>query len=232
MSKTMPKSILKPPSKNVANSTMRDVAMLKQMSFRELKEELFRCENNPQRELFIRKLMKEKAVKYKLMKRDTSREIQKNVQFAPVQNNQNNASYQDEDDNLIDDILNDIDDGSEENDNYITRNSSRDKINMRLNGRNNKDDDDLLSGEISKDKMNNSLMDRMNGELDIRNLRKKGSKKEFVSPYSNVSDIGDNYALFEESKRSTINPRDFSNKRFLKKQDNKYNTHKKYGYNN
>ena len=51
-------------------SNNNELYKIKQMSFRELKNELSKCNDNPIKGLIIRKLMKEKAIKYKKRKKD------------------------------------------------------------------------------------------------------------------------------------------------------------------
>jgi hypothetical protein len=60
--------------------------------------------------------------------------------------------------------------------------------------------------QLAKDKVNNNLMARMDGELNIRKSNKK-RQRDFLPPFSN--DVGDNYAPFH-SKEKKI--RNFSNK--------------------
>lgn len=64
--------------------------------------------------------------------------------------------------------------------------------------------------EYERDKANNNLMQRLNGDITIRNVKTK-NKTDFLLPYSN--DPGDNYASFKDIGKSphVLKKNDFSN---------------------
>ena len=154
---------------------------LTRMSFRELKNELAKC-NNKEIELIIRKIMKDKAIRYKLRQKS-------------IKNNE-----------IIDSILDDI----ETNSSKITSLNELDDYENDMEYQN---INSSYKDEIAKDFVNNSLMERMNSELDIRNIKnikRKCNEKDFIPPFSDNS--GDNFAPFVYKKKLN----DFSNKKFLK----------------
>jgi hypothetical protein len=172
---------------------MREYEKFKYMSYRQLKNELLRCSDNPHKERIIREVMKDKAIRYKLRKREISNS--KNINYANIEFSS--------DEDIVGTILNDIDNTSYNSNNNSSYDSDIKKI------------DPIYKEEIEKDFVNNSLMDRMNSELDLRSIRnrnrnnKNKNNKEFMSPFEDS--VGDNYAPFSSKKK--IN--NFSNKRFL-----------------
>lgn len=163
---------------------------IKMMTFGELRVELSKSMDNPVKEMVIRELM---LMRY-------NQHIQKKIvmeqrQQAIKQKQLAKQNKRVEEEEIIEFTKNDF------------------EIKPKLNSLNELDDfdkDDLYDDrditEYERDKFNNNLMDRMNGDIDIRTNKKKQISMDFPPPYSNNS--GDNYAPFH-SKQKPKN--DFSN---------------------
>lgn len=143
---------------------------LKYMTYRELKKELVNNKDK-RREMIIRNVMKDKAIRYTNMKKDKTY----NQQKADTHNDKVPDNYQLEDvDDLVDDILNDI----KRKDQY-----PKPKQKKRQ--------------KILRDKLNDGLAERLESELFINKLRKKRDKnRDFIPPF--ISTSSSNYAAFNQ----------------------------------
>lgn len=143
---------------------------LREMTFRELKNELLNGEHSKSDELMIRKLMKEKAIKYKLRQRALHAKLRSN-------------SDSDSEEFLRDD-------------DFLRDNDFADKNTSHLDEM----EDPRHSNEVHKDHLNNHLMDRLNSEMLMRNNNKKAinKKKEFIPPF--LDNNYGSYAPFHSEK--------------------------------
>lgn len=164
------------------NANQKDYKMLEYLSFKDLKNELKVC-RNPEKELIIRKLMKDKAIKYKLKKQDNNLKYNRQPIKKQSVNFDTNA--------YVKSILDELDDDGSLDDKDIYQDGidGRDGIDKRKKNK---------KKYMKKDLVNNSLMDRMNNELDLRKYRKKG-KKEFLMPFA--ENAGNDYASFKGNNR-------------------------------
>lgn len=95
---------------------------------------------------------------------------------------------------------------------FLIENDSDDDISMPIevndatgldNKQNRLRNEERLKEEVRKDTMNNNLTDRMNSEIDIRNIRRRTpvGDKNFIPPYTEVAG---NYAAFNNVFTSDI----------------------------
>lgn len=195
------------------------------MTFNELRDELAYCDNNPVKNLLIRKVMKEKYeyyvnkkkfIRYQKMKariteyNNIKHKIKKRIEKKNIIRQKNYELEKKELNRKLIDI-NNINNNSDNNE--ILDESVNELINESLDelDENSYLYEDKFAQEIRRDLMNNQLMDRMNSELDIRNFRKHSVIKEFVPPFDNTKTKS--YAFFDNS--TIIPPTDFSSNRIL-----------------
>jgi hypothetical protein len=198
------------------------------MSFDELRNELARCRNNPTKEMLLRRIM---LLKYKNNMTNQQNNIRKQnqinqiIQTQPIQTQPIQQYKQKMLNDLADDLLEDLlEDTGEDND--VTSLSDDDfnfNATPKINSLNELDDDrpDLVDGreitERTKDKMNHSMMDRLNSDIDIRNMKTMNdprrrpliSKNDFIKPFADEND--GQYASFNTG---ILKVNKFSNKKF------------------
>jgi len=164
------------------------------MTFQELRNELAECNNNPIKELLIRNIMKQKAIKYIVIKK---KQKLKQRKTKILNNNNDNEEYELVDDMLDDDIIS--------QDIYLSENDIK---SLPDHGPLNEleENESIKEKQQARDLLNNNLMNRMNAELNIRKSKKNKTKKEVISPFAD--DVGMNYAPYNYQDNIV----DFSNK--------------------
>jgi hypothetical protein len=144
------------------------VTKINNMTFSELKNELYKCHNNPIKERIIRELM---VIKYqqhinlqknKQNKKPKTVPSQKPKMIEPIEV----FSF---DDFSLDDFNDDKKDFDAFDRNHII--------------------------EYKKDVTNNNLMDRLNNDMEIKKMKKSKNVKEIIKPFANTS--CDAYATFK-----------------------------------
>ena len=171
----------------------KTVARINNMSFNELKNELYNCYNNPIKERLIRELM---VIKYTQHKQYTETRAQSQTQHkhnikhkqttkykVPVMNQSKSKS--DPDIVIVDDILDDFNFNFNDIDDLSSEDSNKNKI-----------------IEYKKDTTNNNLMDRMDSDMEIKKMKVSTSKKDIVKPFVNT--VCDNYATFKNEQGTNI----------------------------
>jgi len=141
------------------------------MNFNELRDELVYCDNNPIKEMLIRKLMKEKYVYY--IKRKQRIENEKRL-YNLIQQKEQQKQFIKQDNMSMssEDIY------FEENDfNFLPDHGPLNELDK------NNTINDRLKNEIDRDHFNNNLMERMNSEIDIIKLNNKRPKDAILKPY-------------------------------------------------
>ena len=198
---------------------------INKMSFQRLRDELSICVDNPVKNLLIRKLMKQKYIEYK--KRKEIYEMKKRNNYNKIKKRkiiEDNTSRM-----LAEELLEDINKNNELRANEINEINEMNEILEFMDEINNNQErvydhgplndldpsarlyDQKFTEEIEKDEMNNNLMNRLNSDIYIQEMR-KNKRKKFETPFSNGPD--EKYASFQMDP--TIIPnQDFSNKRLL-----------------
>jgi len=175
---------------------------LSKLSFDELREELYKCNNDPIKELIIRKIMRNIYInhlkKNKLIKQQKQFLIkQKREQKRQIMKKKIMKRYKQESNKLVNELIDEMD---KENDdtkiykqNYLYNRKMGYKKNIKQDSKN-----DVYKKEINNNVLNNNLMSRMDGEIFIRK-NKRNMEKSFIPPYTN--DIGAIYAPFNKQKQ-------------------------------
>ena len=207
--------------------THEEIRRIKNMSFRELRNELAYCDNNPVKELLIRNLMKEKYIHCmrKKKKIEEHQKMEKRLKYKKLKNimarkydHKYRKYYIESKDSSIESIMDDIEDVEDVEDIADNIPLREEDFNLYPNHgplneleENNGLYDKKFKDEVNKDFMNNNLMDRMNSEIDIRNIKLK-NKKDFIPPFADND--GGMYAPFHN--QTNIPTTDFSTKRILR----------------
>jgi len=157
------------------------------MTFDELRNELYNCNGNQVKEHIIRNIMFTKYQKHltkiqqhnnQIKKINETKKIIEIKKVLPVQPNNNNFSLESDSEN-----------------------------NSENNSEKNTDNDSDID-ENGKDELNNTIMERLNNDIDIKNLNTNKKKKStMIPPY--IDNIGDMYASWKFSDK---NLKSFSNK--------------------
>lgn len=188
----------------------------KNKTFKELKKKLLNI-NNPIEEKIIRQIMKERYIQYISYKNNI---INKTYTNNNNNNNINNKNYNNN--KLPNDICELTDDDIELFPKMKSLNELDELDDIYTNFESVNLYDKKFETEIKRDKVNNSLMDRMNSNLDIKNIMKKKKTIDinFELPYENtLNDISNNKLYKPFINNNIISPNDFSNNRL-------YNKHK------
>ena len=185
-----------------------EIARINKMTFRELRNELANCMNNPVRGTIIRNLMyiRYNQHLYKKQQLEQFRKEAKRKQILQIKNklekkykknneiinhNHSEEHYDDDFGSFKKEHCKDVD--LNENDFNDTK-----PLFGSLNELD-EDNSDLFDlrdiTEYERDHANNNLMDRLNVDMDLHNIKVK-TKNDFVMPYSN--DIG-SYASFHSN---------------------------------
>nr|QBK89175.1 MAG: hypothetical protein LCMiAC02_02690 [Mimivirus LCMiAC02] len=143
---------------------------LTDLTFNELRNKLFKCNDNLQ-EYIIRRIMKDKYIKYKLKEKELlERRSEKEYKIK---------EYKLENEN---DIINELVNNIEKNDKYKYKYKDNYKsLNREMSRK-------QILDLCENDDVNNNLMNRMNNERDIRMNKKfinKPNKHPLITPYSN-----------------------------------------------
>ena len=167
---------------------MSNIIDLRKLSFKELKKELYNCKNDPIKELTIRQMMREIYIAH--LKKKESRKQQRLKKNMKRINDQEN-------DRLIEELIEEIDNNSDESykQDYLYKRMTNEK-------RKKESINDIYKKETNNDFLNNNLMKRMNGEMDIRK-NKKNINRTFVPPYTN--DIGATFAPYHKHEEYITN---------------------------
>lgn len=197
-----------------------EITRINNLTFRELRNELANCQNNPVRETIIRNLM---YIRYNqhLQKKQQLEKIKKEQRRKQISKIKNKL----EEKYKTNDMLR-VDDFIDQSDEEINFNESDFKTLKPVHGSLNELDDDngndndnneLFDSraitEYERDYANNNLMERLNIDMDLRKIKVESKKKEFVTPYADT--VGGNYAPFHRDTKSEKN--NFSNLKFGKK---------------
>lgn len=209
---------------------MRQVEDINKMSYNELEDELLNCDNNPIKEMIIRKLMKHKLEISNRSKpvpiRPTSRSKSKNKpKPKPKSRSQAEDTTEYNLDDLLDEIQSldsdlDIDSDSEYIENIKDENiddllssvmfdsdivHNKQPSNQNNNNKSREDYrekflDNKFKGEIERDVVNNHLMDRLSSDIYIKNLKDNRNRDKTI--VSPFSDTPDgNYAPYQTNNR-------------------------------
>jgi hypothetical protein len=161
----------------------KTVTRINNMSFNELKNELYNCYNNPIKERLIRELM---VIKYTQHKQYIAARAQNKHKIkqssTPVYKN---PVVNDPDIVIVDDILDDFNFNFNDIEDLSSEESNKNKI-----------------IEYKKDTTNNNLMDRMDSDMEIKKMKVSTSKKDIVKPFVNT--VCDNYATFKNEQGTNI----------------------------
>ena len=150
----------------------KEVDRINKLTFRGLKNELAKC-NNPLKEKIIRNLM---LFKYK--QHLEKRRQEEMYQRLEQKEESNECPFNDDDFEKPNfGSLNELDERSKDV-NYANREIK----------------------EQGRDRVNKSIIDRLNNDIDIKEMRNNKKKPPVVSPYTNIA--GDNFAPYH-SKQST-----------------------------
>lgn len=185
-----------------------DVDRIKKMTFKELRNELAKCNRNPVKEKIIRSMMilryNQHMERKRLIQMKQAEKYQRMImkQQSHQQNN-NNIENESDEDVILDDndfelikptygSLNELDDQSNDEDFRPIREIK----------------------EQERDKQNDHLVSRLNNDVELKNQSEKNNqdKPNIIPPFSN--DLGDMYAPFESIKQNI--KKDFSNPKFGK----------------
>jgi hypothetical protein len=185
----------------------QDQNKLEQLTFKELKNELQKSDGNPVRENIIRQLMKNKYIKYIKYKKSlgiTTKDIE-------------NCTLNNDDFNQLN----------------VNKVKTLNELDTRHNNKFDKKFDKKFDIEIKRDSLNNNLMDRLNGDLYIKNVLKLPSRSQNASntindinnningnmnkyihkPYEEINNTNTSFVPFNDS--NIIPNNDFSNKRLV-----------------
>jgi hypothetical protein len=178
------------------------IAKINKMNFRQLQEELSISSNNPVKSLLIRKLMKQKYLRYKKI-----RELANQQQRVKPRKNIDEESIM-----MANELLEEIGKGNNDTVLEVVNEFTDDDFNRH--GPLNELDpsaslyDSKFADEIQRDQMNNHLMSRMNSDIHIQEIR-RNKLKNFETPFSDTPN--DRYAPFHNDP--TIIPnKDFTAK--------------------
>jgi hypothetical protein len=165
----------------------QEIERINRLTFRELRNELTKCNNDPVKEKIIRNLM---LVRYKQhLERKRLRELKK-IEYQQKQSEQTNDFFPFDDDDFAKPSFESLNELDDEKSNELL--FSNRKIE-----------------EQDRDHVNNSIVERLNGDIDIKEMRNKKKKPNIVSPYTNFP--GDNFAPFNSKQK--VPKKDFSNMR-------------------
>lgn len=178
------------------------IAKINKMNFRQLQEELSVSSNNPVKSLLIRKLMKQKYLRYKKI-----REMSVHQKRPKPDNRIDEESIM-----MANELLEEIEKNNNEEilevvneftDNDFNRHGPLNELDPSSTLY-----DDKFKDEIQRDQMNNHLMSRMNSDIHIQEIR-RNKLKNFETPFSDAPN--DRYASFHNDP--TIIPnKDFTGK--------------------
>jgi hypothetical protein len=191
-----------------------DIDKIKNMSFVELRDELCNCNNNPIKEMLIRKLMKQKYIYIRQRKKQNEKIIKRMYK-------KNSKTMKEKKDDESDENYDFLEDGrayeidnkeiifTEDDFNIMPDHGS---LNELENGSHN----ERYVDEIKRDTMNNQLMDRMNNELEICYFNKfqKYNKNSFLHQF--------NSPQVTVNKNTQID----SNKNIINGNSNRFNNNK------
>lgn len=183
------------------------IARINKMNFRELRDELSLSSNNPVKSLIIRKLMKQKYLKYK------------KIRDMNIQQQKYKVIHKKQEDEITKMMVNELLDEIEKNNNdtileVIDDTDMLDETNYDKHGPLNELDpsaklfDNKFVDEIQRDHMNNNLMNRMNSDIHIQEIR-RNKLKNFETPFSDTPN--DRYAPFHNDP-TIIPSKDFTAK--------------------
>ncbi|AYV78710.1 MAG: hypothetical protein Edafosvirus26_12 [Edafosvirus sp.] len=135
---------------------MSDNKQIKNMTLTELRNELLNCDNNPVKSLIIQKIIK-------------LRQLDKKYNMI------NNKKIELELEQTLNNIIEDKDKQQSKNAINIDVQSFYDVNEEKVNTmkEKNKIDTPIVDNKLNKDQMNNTLMARMNSDIDIRKIHKK-----------------------------------------------------------
>lgn len=163
------------------------VDKINRMTFRELRDELSLSSDNPVKNLLIRKLMKKKYLEYKKRKEDAM----KSKVIKPKKQLKNKGASDEISIRLANELLDDIQ--RNDGDDIMEIVGEFNENDFKMHGPLNDLDprarlyDKKFAGEIERDQLNNSLMNRMNSDIYIQDMR-KNKRKTFETPFSNEPD--------------------------------------------
>lgn len=195
-----------------------DIERIKKMTFKELRNELARSNNNPVREKIIRSMMtlrynqhmeRKRFIQMKQAEQYQRMIMMRQQQFQqqmPQNNNQSaeNVSNNEPEENVM------LDD---DDFNFIKpKFGSLNELDEQSNDEDFRPVRDIKEQE--RDKQNDHLVSRLNNDLELKkyNEKNKQDKVDIIPPFSN--DANGMYAPFESTKQGT--KRDFSNPKFGK----------------
>lgn len=170
----------------MSNKTFNEINNL---SFSELKQELYKCHNNPLKEKLIREIMYAKYNKHvndqQLNKQRVDTKMRNNIRKTePVKIPGSDPSWK------ISEIFTNDSSSEEDAVNYNDRFFDQPYI------------------EYKKDITNNNLMDRLNADMEIKKIKMTSHKKNIIKPFVNES--CDTYATFGNEPLTNI--KSFRNK--------------------
>jgi hypothetical protein len=184
-----------------------EITRINKLTFKELRNELANCKNNPVRETLIRNLM---YIRYNQHLHKKQQLIQlkkehKKKQISKIKNKLEEKYKRNGDALNFDDEID-----FNEND-FKTLKPPFEPLNELDKTDELFDSRDIT--EYDRDYANNNLIERLNIDADLRKIKPKfKNKNDFMTPYSN--DSGGNYAPFNDNSRSQKN--NFSNIKFNK----------------
>lgn len=157
----------------MSTAIAKEKQRLHQLSFRKLKLELGMCQD-PRKELYIRRLMKDMAIRY-LQKKELEKKKKYQLEMDAIVDGMFDLDDEDANDDLFDDM---------ESEPEAVRRPTRQHRPMEDTD---VGDDGWSKPKkprqvISKDALNKHMMDRMNSDLEIHRSRKK-PRKDFTAPY-------------------------------------------------
>jgi len=180
------------------------ITKINRMNFRQLQEELSVSSGNPVKSLLIRKLMKQKYLRYRKIK-EMSKQKQQRLANPDIRIDEESIMMANELINEIersnnDAILEVVDEFTEDD---FNRHGPLNELDPSASLH-----DDKFADEIQRDQMNNHLMNRMNSDIHIQEIR-RNKLKNFETPFSDAPN--DRYAPFHNDP--TIIPnKDFTAK--------------------
>ena len=177
------------------------VSKINKMNFRQLRDELSISSNNPVKSLLIRKLMKQKYLKYKKIREmSKTHHIKADEQVDEISIMMANELLDELEKSNTDTTMQVVDEFTE---NDFNRHGPLNELDTSPTLQ-----DDKFADEIQRDQMNNHLMSRMNSDIHIQEIR-RNKLKNFETPFSDTPN--DRYASFHNDP--TIIPnRDFTAK--------------------
>ena len=156
------------------------------------------------------KLMKEKYEHHKYIKRNLKIQRHKRLKKVPNRGGLNHfvngiEKYKSDKSNedLVNDIFSEIDKSEidKQENNVVPMNAMNAMNSENMTKSKYGKYDNKFEKEIKNDYVNNNLMARMNGELDLRKSKRK--KKMFILPYTNITGI--KYAPYNNNNNNNNN---------------------------